>query len=141
MRFLLLLALLSGLGHGQCITNVAAVPSATGAQVTWDTCSPTTSQVSYGLTTSYGTKTPLDSTLVSHHSVALANLTSSTLYHFVVLSHNSTNSYTSKDKTFTTLSGQPPPPHKVDLTWNPSTSTNVVGYNAYRSNTSGSGYV
>jgi len=36
--------------------------------------------------------------------------------------------------------GAPPPTHSVALNWNASTSTNVVGYNLYRSQISGSGY-
>jgi fibronectin type 3 domain-containing protein len=39
-----------------------------------------------------------------------------------------------------TGSGIAPVQHSVALTWNPSTSTNVVGYNVYRGTTSGGPY-
>lgn len=40
----------------------------------------------------------------------------------------------------TTGSGTPPPQHSVALLWNPSTSSNVVGYNIYRGTASGGPY-
>ncbi|HVP05113.1 MAG TPA: S8 family serine peptidase [Dehalococcoidia bacterium] len=88
------------------ISNVAAGSlAATGATITWTTNEPANSRVEYGLTTSYGTLTTLDSNLVTSHSVTLSGLTASTTYHYRVLSADgSNNPATSGDFTFTTSS-------------------------------------
>jgi len=52
------------------------------ATITWTTNEPATSQVMYGATTSYGSTTPLDTNLVTSHSVTLSGLSASTTYHF-----------------------------------------------------------
>lgn len=84
----------------------AANVTSTGASITWLTDQAASSQVEYGLTTSYGNLTPLDGTLVTSHSVALTGLASNTLYHYRVISANANGSSTSGDFTFTT-SGPP----------------------------------
>ena len=74
------------------------------ATVSWDTDEPATSQVEYGLTTSYGYSTTLDPNLVTSHSQNLAGLSSSTLYHYRVRSRDAVgNERISSDYTFTTL--------------------------------------
>ena len=55
---------------GRTATNITG----TSAQITWTTNEAATSRVEYGLTTSYGSFTPLDATLVTAHSVALVVL-------------------------------------------------------------------
>jgi uncharacterized lipoprotein YddW (UPF0748 family) len=89
------------------ITNVAAsgVTNA-AATITWTTNTDATSQVQYGLTTSYGSTSPLNSTAVKSHSVGLAGLTASTLYHYRVISTNTYGTTNSIDYTFST--GGPP---------------------------------
>jgi hypothetical protein len=73
------------------------------AVVSWTTNSPATSQVLYGTTTSYGSSTALDATLVTAHSQTLSSLTPSTLYHYQVQSRDSSGRIvTSSDQTFTT---------------------------------------
>ena len=90
------------------ISNVQATSiGPTGATITWTTDQSATSQVEYGLTTSYGNTTPLDSNLVSSHSVPLSGLTPETPYHYRVTSSNTNGSTTSGDYTFTTASGVP----------------------------------
>ncbi|MEO6536233.1 MAG: peptidoglycan-binding protein [Candidatus Paceibacterota bacterium] len=77
----------------------------TGANITWTTNESATSQVIYGATTSYGATTTLADTSprVTSHTVSLSGLTSSTLYHYRVLSTDSTNHTTvGSDNTFTT---------------------------------------
>lgn len=56
------------------------------AVVTWTTTKPGSSQVEYGTTTSYGSTTPLDSTLVANHSQTLANLNPGTTYNYRIRS-------------------------------------------------------
>lgn len=86
------------------ISGVAAnsITSST-ATVNWTTNEPSTSQVAYGLTSSYGMSSTLNSTLVTSHAVALSGLTTSTTYHFQVTSVDANgNSSSSPDSTFTT---------------------------------------
>jgi len=89
------------------ISNVrTANVQATNAQVLWDTNKGATSQVEYGLTTSYGSQTTVDGALVTAHTVQLTNLTANTLYHYRVKSSDAAgNPATSGDYTFTTTSG------------------------------------
>jgi hypothetical protein len=86
------------------ITNISAgTPGQTTATIVWDTNEPADSQIEYGLTTSYGSSTTLDSDLVTDHSQDISGLTASTLYHYRVISADgSANSTTSSDQTFTT---------------------------------------
>jgi len=56
------------------------------ATVVWTTNEPSTSQVEYGLTTSYGSLTTLDATLVTSHSVLLSALAANTRYNYRVRS-------------------------------------------------------
>jgi uncharacterized lipoprotein YddW (UPF0748 family) len=71
------------------ITNVvfSNVTSST-ATITWMTDDLSTSRVDYGVTTSYGKTTTLDTNMVTDHTVDLTNLLSSQLYHFRVRSRN-----------------------------------------------------
>src|SRR5206468_4855016 len=60
-------------------------------------------------TTSYGSSTTLNPSLVTSHSQALSGLASSTLYHYRVKSKDAAaNLATSADFTFTTLDGVAP---------------------------------
>jgi Domain of unknown function (DUF4082)/Bacterial Ig domain/Purple acid Phosphatase, N-terminal domain len=77
--------------------------SPTGATINWSTDKASDSQVEYGPTASYGNLTTVDSNLVTSHSVPLAGLTASTLYHFRVRSKDPSNNQSiSGDFTFTT---------------------------------------
>ncbi|MBY0328737.1 peptidoglycan-binding protein [Patescibacteria group bacterium] len=80
----------------------------TTAVITWTTNELSDSQVEYGTTTSYGSLTTTDNTLVTSHSVSLTGLTANTTYHYRVISKDvSNNSATSTDRTFTTASAMP----------------------------------
>ena len=75
------------------ITN----PQASGAtvtsfQVSWVTSAPATSQIDYGKTSSYGSNTPVDSTMVTNHQVEVKNLAPGTTYHFKIHSTGSNGS-------------------------------------------------
>lgn len=79
--------------------------SQTGATITWTTDEASDSQVEYGLTTSYGTSTTLDSSLVTSHSVLLTGLSAGQTYHYRVISKDAlANSTTSGDQSFVTIS-------------------------------------
>ncbi|MCW3136373.1 MAG: carboxypeptidase regulatory-like domain-containing protein [Canidatus Methanoxibalbensis ujae] len=82
--------------------TVSAVTGST-ATITWKTDEPATSQIEYGLTTSYGSSTPLDTNLVTEHTQTITGLKSNTTYHFRVKSKDaSNNEAVSEDNTFTT---------------------------------------
>ncbi len=72
---------------GVVISNVAVSNvTATGATITWTTDKPSTSQVEYGTTSSFGSSTSKDNTLKTSHSVALTGLTANVTYYFRVKS-------------------------------------------------------
>jgi peptidoglycan hydrolase-like protein with peptidoglycan-binding domain len=88
--------------------NVSAVASsnitASGATITWVTDKGATSQVEFGLITSYGEFSSLSSSLATSHSVSLSSLDPLTTYHYRVKSVDDANNVTfSDDHTFTTL--------------------------------------
>lgn len=87
------------------ITGVAASGiAASGATITWTTDEPASSHVEYGLTTSYGSTTTSDTSMVTGHSVTLSGLSPSTTYHYVAVSLDKAgNKATSLDWFFTTL--------------------------------------
>jgi hypothetical protein len=92
------------------ISSVVATPTINGATITWSTNNAASSQVVYGTTTAYGTFSALDANNMTSHSVTLANLASTTLYHFYVISGpTGTTTATSSDMTFTTLMWTPTP--------------------------------
>jgi glucose/arabinose dehydrogenase/phosphodiesterase/alkaline phosphatase D-like protein len=73
------------------------------ATVSWSTDEASSSQVDYGTTSSYGSSTTLDPSLVTSHSQQLSGLAASTTYHYRVRSQNSTGGLTvSGDFSFTT---------------------------------------
>ncbi len=82
--------------NGSGITQSSAV-------IGWTTNEASNSQVDYGLTTSYGTSTAINSSMVVAHSQAISGLAASTLYHYRVKSRDAAgNLATSTDFTFTT---------------------------------------
>ncbi|GEM_PF-3236417 len=86
------------------ISNVQVVRGTTYATVTWTTNEAATSAVSFGPTTAYENGTIADSARVLNHTIQLTGLTIGTLYHFRVMSADSTGNVANKpDSTFTTL--------------------------------------
>lgn len=121
-----------------------------GGSVSWNTSEGSDSQVEYGLTTSYGQSTSINSSLVTSHSVVVSGLNASTTYHYRVKSRDAAgNLATSGDNVFTTQA-QPdttPPTqpmslsaplvssNEVDLNWNASSDNiAVTDYRIYRNN-------
>ncbi len=69
-------------------------PGTTTASFTWKTDVPATTQVQYGLTTNYGSATPLDARLVRNHVATLAGLTPGATYYYRAISTASGQSLT-----------------------------------------------
>jgi len=75
----------------------------TTATITWTSNEPADSQVEFGTSTSYGSTTPLNSTLTLSHSVPMSGLLAATTYHYRVVSVDRGGNVTrSADFTFTT---------------------------------------
>lgn len=75
------------------------------ALITWTTNEVASTQVNYGLTTSYGSTTALNATLVTAHAQILTGLSALTTYHYRVRSTDAAgNEGVSGDFSFTTLS-------------------------------------
>jgi parallel beta-helix repeat protein len=92
------------------ISAVSAVPSVSGATITWATDEASDSKVDYGLSASFGSQTPLVTTPVTSHSVSLAGLQAGTVYHFRVRSRDAAgNEGVSAGSTLTTGTNPPPP--------------------------------
>ncbi len=82
------------------------------AQIIWTTNNQADTQVDYGTTTSYGSSTNLNATLVTSHSQQLTGLAASTLYHYRARSRDAGGTLVlSSDQTFTTAA--PPPPTQI----------------------------
>ncbi|MGD0796574.1 MAG: fibronectin type III domain-containing protein, partial [Acidobacteriaceae bacterium] len=93
------------------ISNVAVSSiTNTSATITWTTDQASSSLVNFGTTTSYGSSSMLNSTLVTSHSVTLTGLTPGTTYDFDVVSANAgAMSSTSPNSSFLTTSTTSPP--------------------------------
>src|SRR6266566_4065649 len=81
----------------------------TSAVADWQTNVPATSQVEYGTTTSYGSATAADSTMVTIHQQSLSSLKPGTLYHYRVHSTDAyNNSVATNDLSLTTTAAVAP---------------------------------
>jgi hypothetical protein len=99
--------IISGIG-------VSSIYSA-GAIISWSTNEAASSQVEYGITTAYGSVTPLNSSMTTGHFILLSGLAASTTYHYRVKSSDvGGNPAISSDNTFSTTTA-PPPPAKIEL--------------------------
>ena len=113
------LRLTSGTGSSGPVISSVGVSGITtvAATVTWTTDVGSTSQVEYGTTTSYGTLTTLNASLLTSHTVALAGLSTNTLYHYRVRSKNSSGVETiSGDFAFQTNSVTDTTPPTISIT-------------------------
>ena len=92
------------------ITGVAAsAPTTTGTTITWTTNEESDSQVEYGLDTTYGSQTTLDTTGVTSHSQMLSGLSAASAYNYRVKSRDASgNLSVSPNFTFTTTAAPPP---------------------------------
>ena len=87
---------------GPVITQVSAREGPGRVTITWTTDVPSDSQVRYGPTTSYGSSTPVDRTLVTNHSVTITGLARKTQYFFQALSRDQVGSLSSATGNFRT---------------------------------------
>ncbi len=110
------------------ISNVAVGGiSYNTATVTWTTDEPANSRVEYGLTSTYGSLSPLDQPLVLSHSVSLTGLSPLTTYHYRVVTADAPgNTGVSVDATFTTAAAPDMVPPSLDLL-NPTDGGSVDG--------------
>jgi hypothetical protein len=92
--------------------------SLSGATITWATNEASNSQVDYGLTTAYGSATPVNASLLTAHAMTPTGLVANTLYHYRVKSRDAAgNLAVSGDLTFTTLApGPDTTPPSVSMT-------------------------
>lgn len=90
---------------GPVISQLTLSVRSFGATVGWTTDEPSDTQVEYGRTTSYGSLTPLNSSLVTSHSQVIRGLRPSTWYHIRIRSRDAAGNLTvSGDVTFRTRS-------------------------------------
>jgi len=101
--------LLAGIRSGSAaVVNIGGVHATSitnqGATVSWTSGVPADSQVLYGLTTTYGSLTTTDATLLKSHSQTLDVLVPNAVYHYSVRSRDASGALEqSADFTFTTL--------------------------------------
>jgi len=100
----------------------------TWAVIEWDTNRPSTSQVEYGITDSYGEETLEDDNPVLGHTVTLTGLLEGTEYHYRVVSRDAYDvTALSPDDTFTTHDPEPTgPPIIGDVTFIAESMTSVI---------------
>gem|GEM_PF-1287290 len=80
----------------------------TGATISWTTNEPATTQVQYGLTTSYGSQTALNSSLITSHTANISGLSANTAYNYRVISTDAAGNTTqSSNQTFSTPISNP----------------------------------
>jgi len=85
------------------ISNIKVIVTDIQSTISWDTSELADSVINYGLNTSYGTVSS-DNTEVTSHSLTLTDLTPGDLYHYQIISSDSSgNASNSNDLTFTTL--------------------------------------
>jgi len=88
---------------GPNISNISSnTPSSTSATITWTTSIPASTQVMYGTTLPYGSESPIDTTLVTSHSVTLVGLSARTTYNYRVQSAANGVLTRSKNRSFAT---------------------------------------
>jgi hypothetical protein len=75
-------------------STISSRSSGDGVTVTWTTNKPSDTQVVYGLTTSYGSWTPLDGRLVTSHSQVITGLAPRTWYHLRMMSRDADRNLT-----------------------------------------------
>ncbi|MDD5688594.1 MAG: glycosyl hydrolase [Elusimicrobia bacterium] len=116
------------------ISNIT-VPTGTltgnSVTLTWTTNELSNSKVEYGLTTSYGSVTPVtDTGGIYNHSVTLSGLTENTTYHYRIVSVDmSANTTISGDYSFTTILNDPNPPVISNITVSVTQTSAIITWN------------
>src|SRR5580658_4141491 len=119
--------------HGPKLADTvppASSVSGTAATITWGTNMPSTSQVIYGLTASYGQASQFKWTFVTNHQITLSNLKAGVTYHYQCRSWSPNGGLLeTPDQTFTAGGSSPTPtpaPLTVAIT-SPAASATVSG--------------
>lgn len=87
------------------MSGIAAVDiTSESVTINWTTDEASDTRVEYGTSVSYGSTTAVNASMVTNHSQGISGLSSSTLYHYRVVSRDAAgNQAVSGDYTFTTL--------------------------------------
>jgi hypothetical protein len=97
-------------GVALVISGVQADPKIDSAIITWVTNIPSSSQIEYGSSISYGFETPVSPSLETNHSVKITGLNQNATYHYRVKSRDMCgNEAVSSDLTFVTAADVTPP--------------------------------
>ena len=86
--------------------------------ITWTTDEPSTGQIEYGITDSYGNTTDKDTNPVISHNISITNLEPNTTYHYRMISIDEFgNENISEDYIFKTLEkpGEPPVTEEINI--------------------------
>lgn len=93
-------------GISPVISGLQAMPNTSGAIISWSTEEQTTTQIEYGLTADYTASSTLSTASTTSHAVTLSGLQPATIYHYRIISGDSSgNTFASDDHTFTTSVG------------------------------------
>ena len=110
------------------ISNVSVFVGITTATINWNTNESSDSQINYGLTNAYGSNY-FDPTGALAHSVLLFNLTPNTLYHFQIISTDSSgNGANTADATFTTAVDNISPPDVSNFILTTTTNSIILSW-------------
>ena len=105
------------------VSGIVATTNVTTATIRWVLSETGTSEVAYGLTTSYGQNSSSESGSATNHLTTLSGLVANTTYHFRISATDSSgNSTTSIDAVFTTLADTVAPANPTNVSAVTSTS-------------------
>jgi hypothetical protein len=81
------------------------------SDITWETSEATNGQVEYGITSSYGNSSSINTSLLTTHSIKLSSLAANSMYHYRLISRDAAGNLSiSNDNVFTTLLDTDKPP-------------------------------
>lgn len=85
------------------ISSVYVATSSSQARITWNSITPSNSQIEYGTTSTYTSSSTIDTDFKNSHSVMLSGLTPSTTYHYRIKNVDAQNNIIfSSNRTFVT---------------------------------------
>ncbi len=138
------------IGSPPRITNLEIVPDseAQTATITWTTDEPATTKLRWGTSPAYGaTYEPSASLFLTSHTATIEDLDFGIEYHFRAYGSDAAgNEGFSLDRTFFLRPNPPtnvvamPGDTRFDIRWEAPPQSNVVGYNVYKSATTGGPY-
>ncbi|MEK7187296.1 MAG: Ig-like domain-containing protein [Patescibacteria group bacterium] len=113
------------------ISGIISSGTTSSITISWTTNEPATTQIDYGLTTTYGQSSPFISSLTTSHSVTLQNLSDGTTYNIRLRSADAANnlSFSTNQLAATLINVIPdtlPPSQTTDLRVTTTTQTSAV---------------